>query len=204
MQPGLQNPPVGAPIEAQFGGPQPSGNPKADAAAAKAYAKANRPWFKKKRWWLAGLIVLIVIIAAATSGGGGDTTVAGNGGSVSADDVVAGNEAPAAENSDSGATAAQKNALRAAKNYLAISPFSRQGLIDQLSSSAGDGYSVEDATYAADNVNANWNQQAARAAENYLEMMPFSRDGLIEQLSSQAGDKFTVEQATYGVDKAGL
>jgi len=45
-------------------------NPKADHKAAKAYAKATRPWYKKKRWILA-IIVVIVIAAAAAGGGGG-------------------------------------------------------------------------------------------------------------------------------------
>ncbi|QDB79572.1 hypothetical protein FE251_09440 [Georgenia wutianyii] len=99
---------------------------------------------------------------------------------------------------------AQSNALRAAENYLSFMPFSRDGLIEQLSSEYGDGYSVEDATFAADNVQVDWNEQAARAAENYLEIMPFSRDGLIDQLTSEHGDRYTLEQATYGVDQAGL
>jgi pyruvate/2-oxoglutarate dehydrogenase complex dihydrolipoamide acyltransferase (E2) component len=34
---------------------------KAQAAADKAYRKAQRPWFKKKRWWLVGLIILVII-----------------------------------------------------------------------------------------------------------------------------------------------
>ena len=46
-------------------------NPKADAKAAKAYAKASRPWFKKKRWWLA-IIILVAILATALGGGGSD------------------------------------------------------------------------------------------------------------------------------------
>jgi len=45
---------------------------RADAKASKAYAKAQRPWYRKKRWWLLGALALIVVIAvAATSGGGG-------------------------------------------------------------------------------------------------------------------------------------
>jgi hypothetical protein len=50
--------------------PQPGMDPKAQAKAAKAYAKASRPWFKKKRWWLLGVVILIIIIVAASSGGG--------------------------------------------------------------------------------------------------------------------------------------
>ena len=59
-------------------------------------------------------------------------------------------------------TAGQANALRAAENYLSLMPFSHAGLVNQLSSEYGDQYSVEDATFAADNVGADWNEQAAR------------------------------------------
>ncbi len=45
---------------------------KADAKAAAAYAKAQRPWYKKKRWIGTIAIVAIVAIAAGSSGGGGD------------------------------------------------------------------------------------------------------------------------------------
>ena len=101
-------------------------------------------------------------------------------------------------------TAGQKNAVRAAENYISLMPFSRAGLIDQLSSEHGDGFSVEDATFAVDNIKVDWNEQAAKAAKNYLDLMPFSRSGLIDQLSSEHGDKFTRGQAEYGVKKAGL
>ena len=101
-------------------------------------------------------------------------------------------------------TAGQENALGSAKSYLDISGFSRLGLIQQLSSPAGDGYSVADATYAADHVGANWNEQAVRSAKSYLEITHFSRSGLIQQLSSSAGDKYTRAQATYAADKVGL
>lgn len=46
-------------------------NPKADHKAAKAYAKATRPWYKKKRWIIAIVLLIIIIAAAAGSGGGG-------------------------------------------------------------------------------------------------------------------------------------
>lgn len=97
----------------------------------------------------------------------------------------------------------QKNAVRAAKNYLNLTGFSRDGLILQLSSSVGDGFDVSDATVAVDSLKVDWNEQAARAAKNYLGLMGFSCRGLIQQLSSRAGDKFTESQATYGARKAG-
>lgn len=47
-------------------------NPKAAAKAAKAYAKASRPWFKKKRYIALLIIGLFVVIAAAGGGGSDD------------------------------------------------------------------------------------------------------------------------------------
>lgn len=100
-------------------------------------------------------------------------------------------------------TRAQKNAVRSAKNYLSFKGFSRDGLIEQLSSSAGDGYAFEDATIAVDSLDVDWNNQAVKAAKGYLDFQGFSCQGLIEQLSSSAGDKFTESEATYGAEQAG-
>jgi hypothetical protein len=100
-------------------------------------------------------------------------------------------------------TGPQKNAVRSANSYLGFKGFSRNGLIDQLSSPYGDGYSVADATAAVDSLNVDWNAQAVKSAEQYLEMMGFSCNGLIEQLSSDYGDKFTIDQARYGAQQAG-
>jgi hypothetical protein len=97
-------------------------------------------------------------------------------------------------------TSGQRNALRAAENYLELMGMSKAGLIQQLSSPAGDGYSKADATYAANHVKANWNAEAVEAAKNYMELMPMSRAGLIQQLSSSAGDEFTKAQATHAAD----
>jgi hypothetical protein len=101
-------------------------------------------------------------------------------------------------------TSSQEQAIGSAESYLELSAFSRRGLIQQLSSDAGEGYSVADATYAVDHITVNWEEQAAKAAKAYLEMTNFSRKGLIEQLESSAGAGFTHAQAVYGVTKAGL
>jgi len=95
-------------------------------------------------------------------------------------------------------TGPQNNAIRSAKQYLSMTGFSRNGLIHQLSSDAGEGFDVSDATIAVDSMNIDWNQQAVRSAKQYLNMMGFSCKGLIKQLSSSAGEKYTVDQATYG------
>ncbi|MEP2681837.1 MULTISPECIES: Ltp family lipoprotein [Sulfitobacter] len=97
----------------------------------------------------------------------------------------------------------QKNAVRSATGYLDMTGFSRDGLIAQLSSSYGDGYSVSDATAAVDSLSVNWDAQAVRSAQQYLSLMGFSCSGLIKQLSSDAGDKYTVSQATYGAQQSG-
>lgn len=100
-------------------------------------------------------------------------------------------------------TRPQKNAVRSATAYLNMQGFSRDGLIDQLSSPYGEGYDVTDATIAVDSLAVDWNAQAARAAAQYLNMMGFSCSGLIDQLSSDAGEKFTPSQARYGAQQAG-
>ncbi|WP_428984350.1 Ltp family lipoprotein [Pantoea vagans] len=43
----------------------------------------------------------------------------------------------------------QNNAVRSAKEYLSMTGFSCKGLIEQLSSSAGDKYTVDQATHGA-------------------------------------------------------
>jgi len=85
-----------------------------------------------------------------------------------------------------------------------MSGFSRQGLIDQLSSEFGDRFSVGDATAAVDSLDTDWRVQAARSAAAYLKTSGFSCQGLIDQLSSQHADKYTVEQARYGATQAGI
>jgi hypothetical protein len=62
--------------------------------------------------------------------------------------------------------------------------FSKKGLIEQLSSSAGEGFAKADAVFAANHVDVNWNDEAVESAQSYLDMTSFSKDGLIEQLSS--------------------
>ncbi|XVU22734.1 Ltp family lipoprotein [Actinoplanes sp. CA-054009] len=101
-------------------------------------------------------------------------------------------------------SAEQQNAVRSARSYLATGAFSRNGLIEQLSSDAGDGYSVEAATRAVDSLNIDFNEQAAKSAKNYLKFSAFSRKGLIDQLSSDSGGGFTSSEAEYGVGEAGL
>ena len=101
-------------------------------------------------------------------------------------------------------TASQENAIRSAESYLQYMAFSRQGLIDQLSSEYGEKFSVEDATFAVDSLNVDWNAEAVKTAQSYLDTMGFSCQEMIDQLSSEYGSQFTLEQATYGATAVGL
>ena len=101
-------------------------------------------------------------------------------------------------------TVSQENAIESAESYLDFTAFSRSGLIGQLSSDYGEGFSVADATFAVDHISVNWNEQAAKSAKSYLAYSSFSRQGLIEQLESEYGEGFTHSQAVYGVDQTGL
>lgn len=168
---------------------------KANAKASKAYAKASRPWYMKKRFWLLGLLALIIIGSIMAKGGGSSDNK-----STPSTSQSAGDNKSSATTSDPAAklTAVQKNARKSAENYLSTMPFSKDGLIQQLSSDAGDKFSAADATAAVNTLDTNWNEQAAKAAKNYMKIQPMSCDGLIQQLSSTAGDKYTTDQATYG------
>jgi len=79
-----------------------------------------------------------------------------------------------------------------------MTAFSRTGLIKQLEF---EGYSADDATYAVDVLNVDWNEQAAKSAQDYLDMTSFSHSGLVKQLEFEG---FTPEQAEYGVNATGL
>ncbi len=101
------------------------------------------------------------------------------------------------EDKNENKTIGEQNALSSAFDYLDYTAFSYSGLIEQLEY---EGFSSKEATYAADNCGADWNEQAAKCAENYISISSFSRSGLIEQLEFEG---FTKEQAEYGVKTVG-
>lgn len=106
------------------------------------------------------------------------------------------NTAPA-QGQSSNMTKSQANALESARNYIDGMGFSYSGLIDQLEF---EGYSTEDATFAADNCGADWNAEALESARSYIDGMGFSYTGLVDQLEFEG---YTTEQATYGADNCG-
>lgn len=98
---------------------------------------------------------------------------------------------------ESKVTTGMRNALSSAKSYLRFMAFSYGGLIDQLEY---EGYTNDEAIYAADNCGADWNEQALKSAKDYLDFTAFSYTGLIDQLEYE---QFTPSQAKYAVDNCG-
>jgi hypothetical protein len=113
-------------------------------------------------------------------------------------DAAAAKAAAEAEAAAKRGTVSQQNALRKAESYLDFTAFSHTGLIHQLEF---EKFSTGDATWAADRVTVDWNEQAAKKAKSYLEFTSFSHSGLVEQLLFEG---FTPEQAEYGASTTGL
>jgi hypothetical protein len=92
--------------------------------------------------------------------------------------------------------------LIAAKGYLSAgSGFSKEGLLKQLTSTYGSGFTRSQAEYAIKNLHPNWDAQAVIAAKGYLSEGGFSRSSLLQQLTSTYGSGFTQSQAEYAVRK---
>ena len=67
-------------------------------------------------------------------------------------------------------TQQQQSAVEEANQYLSTQAFSQQGLIDQLDSSAGSGYSVNDATVAVDSLTRTGITRRCRRPRNILRL----------------------------------
>ena len=167
---------------------------KADAQAAKAKAKALRPWFQKKRFIIPIALVAIIGISVASNPSARDGFEQGVESTVNSPEP---NETTEPQEEAVTETIGQKNARESAESYLSFTAFSRQGLIEQLEF---EEFSTEDAEYAVDALEVDWKEQAAKSAEAYLEFSAFSREGLIDQLVFEG---FTQEEAEYGVTAAG-
>ncbi len=93
----------------------------------------------------------------------------------------------------------QQKALNFAKNWLAMDyGYSKTSLISELKL---NGISYDDARYAAEHCDADWNQEALKSAKFNLEYYSYSRIGLIRLLKYYTG--YTYAEASYGVDNCG-
>lgn len=180
-------------------GPEPSQSTRADREAAKAYRKVSRPYGKTRRWWVAGLVLILITGIAGCAEESGSTT--SNKKSQASQGEKGGAKKKRATKEEPEMTSGERRALESAENYLDLSGFSKAGLMQQLSSSAGEGFSKAEARFAVNNVDVDWKKEAVESARSYLEISPMSKDALIEQLSSSAGENFTPAQARYAANK---
>ena len=171
----------------------------------KCGAKNKKPIYKRVWIWFLAAIVLIAVISGTGGDSNVDTNVTSPSINVSTDVDNAPTNTPSEEMKTPATetkpveklTIGQKNAIRKAESYIDIMAFSAKGLIKQLEF---DGFSSEDASFAVNNIEVDWNEQAALKAKDYLDMMGFSADGLADQLEYEG---FTEEQISYALKAVG-
>ena len=100
------------------------------------------------------------------------------------------------EVSNEPATAEQERAIARAKDYLKSSSKSYDEVINALTT---EKFTKEDAKYAADHCDANWEEEATEAAREILDNPNYgiSYTKLLQQLESK---KFTHNEAVKGID----
>ncbi|WP_438467844.1 Ltp family lipoprotein [Streptococcus pluranimalium] len=95
-----------------------------------------------------------------------------------------------------------KNVVKKAESYINTMHMSKQGVYDQLTSEF-DKFTPEQAQYAIDNLEIDYNEVAVKKGEDYYKTMNMSKQGIYNQLTSEF-DKFTAEEAQYAIDNLKL
>ena len=166
-----------------------------------------------KKWWF---WVLVVVLIAGVSGNEDEATKTGNVEStqvakeeknINKEEIKT--ESPVVENTqdsqekqkESNVPKEYSNALKKAQVYSDFMHMSEKNIYDQLTSEYGEGFSVEAAKYAIDNVDADYNYNAYMKALTYQDSMSMSQNNIYEQLISEYGEQFTTEEATYAINK---
>lgn len=165
--------------------------------AAKAQAKANRPWYKKKRFIIPIAIVLLIIIIPKGGNSKEAAPVTETSQVAVVEETAAAVETPAPKAPE--VPAEYKSALSKAKSYSDMMNMSKAGIYDQLVSEFGEKFSPEAAQYAVDNLQADYNKNALAKAKSYQETMQMSPEAIRDQLTSEYGEKFTPEEADYAI-----
>ena len=73
-------------------------------------------------------------------------------------------------------------------------------IYDILTSEVGEKFSKEDAKFAIDHLNADYNKNALETAKSYAKDMHMSNDAIYDILKSPDGEKFTEFEAKYAID----
>ncbi len=95
----------------------------------------------------------------------------------------------------------KENALARAKYYSGEKHLSKDGLKTTLTLGFryGEGFTEEEAQYAIDNLNADYNTNALMSAQKIIDGEAMSREQLYRKLISEGTD-FTEDEARYAVD----
>ena len=97
-------------------------------------------------------------------------------------------------------TIGELNALKTAQSYSDNMHMSKKRLYKQLTSSYGEGFAENEAQYAIDHVDADWNYNALQTAKSYQLTMNMSKKRIYQQLTSSYGEEFTASEAQYAID----
>lgn len=155
----------------------------------------KKPFYKHYWFWI--VVVILIIIGGSQMGNDSSNN------STSTKTVSTSEHSESsskASSSSSNVPAEYKSALKKAREYATTMDMSKDGVYDQLSSSAGEDFSAEASQYAVDHLtNINWNKNALAKAKDYQDDQAMSPNSIREQLTSSAGEKFTPEQADYAI-----
>jgi host cell surface-exposed lipoprotein len=178
----------------------------------------RKPWSARRKVLTGlmafGALVVVIVVASASSkpsSTASDTGAASSSASAStaaspsaAVSSAAASSAPStpAASASPSMTGAQQQAIESAESYLSEGQgFSKQGLLNQLTSSFGEGFPKSDAEFAIKYLKPNWDQQAVDSAQGYLsEGQGFSQQSLLQQLTSTSGEGFTEAQGEYAIN----
>lgn len=153
----------------------------------------KKPFYKRVWFWL---VVIILVIAIGSQMGGSSSSSS----SSNSSDKASSSKSSSASSSSEKVPADHRNALIKAKMYAKTMDMSEQGVKDQLTSDAGEGFSEDAANYAMSHLTGiDWNKNALKKAKDYQDQQAMSPDSIKEQLVSSAGEKFTQEQADYAI-----
>ena len=93
-----------------------------------------------------------------------------------------------------------RNDVRGTPNRNICGKFIKNKLFKKVIKNIGEKFTEDEAQYAVDNVEADWEANALAKAKDYQKNMSMSNSAIYEQLISEYGEKFTEEEAQYAVD----
>ena len=167
--------------------------------------KNSKPFYKT--WWF--WLIIVCLILGAGAGGNKDDSSAASSQAVSpavssqqTSSIVSEdtNSVSESEPVDESVPTEYRSALTKAKSYSELMHMSKAGIYNQLVSEYGEQFTAEEAQYAIDNIQADWNANALAKAQSYQDMMSMSPNAIYDQLVSEYGEQFTAEEAQYAID----